>query len=210
MYSTWHSWTFQESLKSRQEINLKMLKSKFVRCALSSSPTLTRLYLQSLLRIRTSRIVMVWKSLARLILRACARSESSLKWISWTKALIARISSVYEIIPFVIEQTFILFYLFIIDNRVIPLRKGYVAVVNRSQRDIQNDLPVKLGLKQEMEFFQSHPKYRNMLSRCGTRNLAKILNQILMAHIRECLPEIKTRIARLLLNVQNNLTGLGA
>ena len=80
--------------------------------------------------------------------------------------------------------------------------RGYIAVVNRSQKDIIEDLPIRQGLIKEQKFFQSHPKYRDTLSKCGTSNLARSLNQILMLHIRDSLPDIKIRIVALLNSVQ--------
>jgi replication fork clamp-binding protein CrfC len=97
----------------------------------------------------------------------------------------------------------------ILENKVIPLKKGYIAVINRSQRDIAENLEIRKGLAKESAYFQSHSKYRSMLSKCGTRNLANLLNSILIHHIRDVLPEIKTRIARMLANVSANLDNLG-
>mmetsp|Transcript_2441 Transcript_2441/g.3374 ORF Transcript_2441/g.3374 Transcript_2441/m.3374 type:complete len:749 (-) Transcript_2441:107-2353(-) len=97
----------------------------------------------------------------------------------------------------------------ILNNKIIPLRKGYVAVMNRSQKDIQDNLPIRKGLAKESAFFQAHPKYRHLLDRCGTVNLAKTLNSILMHHIRDCLPDIKARISSLMMNIQSNLEALG-
>ena len=77
-----------------------------------------------------------------------------------------------------------------------------MAVVNRSQKDINEDLPIRQGLIKEQKFFQSHPKYRDILTKCGTVNLSRSLNQILMLHIKESLPEIKARIVALLNSVQ--------
>ena len=82
------------------------------------------------------------------------------------------------------------------------LHSGYVAVVNRSQKDINDELPIRQGLLKEQKFFQSHPKYRDILSKCGTVNLARSLNQILMLHIRDCLPDIKSRIMAVMASVQ--------
>lgn len=97
----------------------------------------------------------------------------------------------------------------ILNNQVIPLRRGYIAVVNRSQKDIMENLPIRTGIAKETKFFQTHPKYRNMLSKCGTQNLARTLNQMLMHHIRDCLPEIKARINKMLMNVDSNIASLG-
>ena len=63
----------------------------------------------------------------------------------------------------------------ILSNRVIPLRKGYIAVVNRSQKDIQDNIPIQQGLQKELKYFQSHQKYRNLISKCGTVNLVNTI-----------------------------------
>jgi len=97
----------------------------------------------------------------------------------------------------------------ILDNKVIPLRRGYIAVINRSQKDIIENLEIRKGLAKEFSYFQSHPRYRNMIMKCGTRNLARTLNQLLMHHIRDVLPDIKSRISKLLLQVTTNLDALG-
>lgn len=97
----------------------------------------------------------------------------------------------------------------VISNRVVPLRRGYIAVVNRSQKDIMDELPIRKGLLKEQAFFQSHPKYRHLIAKCGTSNLARALNQILMHHIRDCLPDIKSRIMGMIVDVQSNIDQLG-
>jgi dynamin 1-like protein len=97
----------------------------------------------------------------------------------------------------------------ILGNRVVPLRRGYIAVVNRSQKDIQENVPIRQGLAKEQVFFQEHPKYRALLSKCGTSNMARTLNQILMMHIRDCLPEIKSKINKMMSEVQQNLDAIG-
>jgi len=79
----------------------------------------------------------------------------------------------------------------ILNNRVVPLRRGYIAVKNRSQQAIQTNSSIREGLAGEQKFFATHPRYRNMLAKCGTANLSRTLNQILMHHIRDTLPDIK-------------------
>jgi dynamin 1-like protein len=97
----------------------------------------------------------------------------------------------------------------VLNNQVIPLRRGYIAVVNRSQKDILENLPIRTGIAKETKYFQTHPKYRNMLAKCGTQNLARTLNQMLMVHIRDCLPEIKAKINKMLQGVCSNIASLG-
>jgi len=94
-------------------------------------------------------------------------------------------------------------------NRVIPLRRGYVGVINRGQRDITQKRSIREGLKKEMEFFKNHPSYRSLSHRCGTATLSKMLNSILMHHIRDCLPEIKNRITGMMADIQQELDALG-
>ncbi|KAL3767340.1 hypothetical protein ACHAWO_007283 [Cyclotella atomus] len=100
----------------------------------------------------------------------------------------------------------------ILGNKVIPLRRGYVAVVNRGQRDIDADLSIRNGLRNEERFFRTHPVYsrdRSIAGKCGTMNLARNLNGILIHHIRDCLPELKIRIANMMGDVQEELDALG-
>lgn len=82
-------------------------------------------------------------------------------------------------------------------------------MINRSQKDIAEGVPIRKGLAKEAGFFSAHPKYRTMITKCGTANLARSLNQILMLHIRDCLPEIKSKIAQMMCEVQASLDELG-
>lgn len=97
----------------------------------------------------------------------------------------------------------------ILSGRVYPLKLGFVGVVNRSQQDIQGNRPMEEALKAEAEFFRHHPAYRNIATRCGTHFLAKTLNQTLMAHIRERLPDIKARLNTLMGQTQQELASYG-
>jgi dynamin 1-like protein len=100
----------------------------------------------------------------------------------------------------------------ILMNRVIPLRRGYIGVINRGQKDILSDLSIRNGLKKEELFFKSHPSYsRNttLLNKCGSGRLAKELNVMLMHHIRDCLPELKNRISHMVSDVDTELDALG-
>jgi len=97
----------------------------------------------------------------------------------------------------------------ILNNRVVPLRRGYIAVKNRSQKAIQDNSSIRDGLQEESRFFAGHPKYRSMLSKCGTTNLSRTLNQILMHHIRDTLPDIKSRINRMMTDTQCQIDALG-
>ncbi|KAL2010728.1 hypothetical protein VTN00DRAFT_6535 [Thermoascus crustaceus] len=97
----------------------------------------------------------------------------------------------------------------ILAGRIIPLRLGYVPVVNRGQRDIENKRPISYALEHEKNFFESHKAYRNKASYCGTPYLARKLNLILMMHIKQTLPDIKARISSSLQKYTSELAQLG-
>lgn len=97
----------------------------------------------------------------------------------------------------------------ILAGRIIPLRMGYVPVVNRGQRDIDNKKPIQAALEAERAFFENHKAYRNKSSYCGTPYLARKLNLILMMHIKQTLPDIKARISSSLQKYTSELESLG-
>jgi dynamin 1-like protein len=63
-------------------------------------------------------------------------------------------------------------------GRMIPLKLGYIAVMNRSQQDILDGKPIREALRKEMTFFKDHPLYSTIAHRCGTPYLAKMLNRV--------------------------------
>ncbi|KAJ3027153.1 UNVERIFIED_CONTAM: vacuolar protein sorting-associated protein 1 [Siphonaria sp. JEL0065] len=97
----------------------------------------------------------------------------------------------------------------ILAGRIIPLRLGYVPVVNRGQRDIENNKKISLALDAEKNFFENHQSYRSKAQYCGTPFLARKLNLILMHHIKNTLPEIKAKIGAGLAKYQQELAQLG-
>ncbi|KAJ6852460.1 dynamin-related protein 3A-like isoform X1 [Iris pallida] len=64
---------------------------------------------------------------------------------------------------------------FLLGN-VIPLRLGYVGVVNRSQHDINKNRAIKDALAFEESFFRLNPVYHGLSHCCGIPQLAKRLN----------------------------------
>lgn len=97
----------------------------------------------------------------------------------------------------------------ILAGRIIPLRLGYVPVVNRGQKDIIDKKAISSALEHEKSFFENHKAYRNKASYCGTPYLARKLNLILMMHIKQTLPDIKARIAGSLQKYSAELATLG-
>ncbi|XP_005163106.1 dynamin-1-like protein isoform X2 [Danio rerio] len=95
----------------------------------------------------------------------------------------------------------------VLMGRVIPVKLGLIGVVNRSQLDINNKKSVADSIRDEHGFLQK--KYPSLANRNGTKYLARTLNRLLMHHIRDCLPELKTRINVLSAQYQSLLSSYG-
>ncbi|XP_005106583.1 dynamin-1-like protein isoform X1 [Aplysia californica] len=95
----------------------------------------------------------------------------------------------------------------VLCGRIIPVKLGIIGVVNRSQADINSKKDLQEALKDEASFLQK--KYPSIASRNGTPYLAKTLNRLLMHHIRDCLPELKTRVNVLIAQFQSLLNSFG-
>ncbi|CAG8464803.1 25837_t:CDS:10, partial [Racocetra persica] len=67
----------------------------------------------------------------------------------------------------------------ILAGRIIPLRLGYVPVVNRGQKDIDSRKAIAAALEAEKNFFENHPAYKSKAQYCGTPFLARKLNMSL-------------------------------
>ncbi|XP_058801730.1 dynamin isoform X6 [Phymastichus coffea] len=84
----------------------------------------------------------------------------------------------------------------ILENKLLPLRRGYIGVINRSQKDIDGRKDIKAALAAERKFFLSHPSYRHLADRSGTPYLQRVLNQQLTNHIRDTLPALRDRLQK--------------
>ncbi|XP_072152342.1 dynamin isoform X10 [Bemisia tabaci] len=93
----------------------------------------------------------------------------------------------------------------ILENKLLPLRRGYIGVVNRSQRDIEGRKDIKAAMAAERKFFLGHPAYRHMADRLGTPYLQRVLNQQLTNHIRETLPGLRDRLQKQMLTLEKEV-----
>ncbi|KAF7660503.1 hypothetical protein LDENG_00281090 [Lucifuga dentata] len=93
----------------------------------------------------------------------------------------------------------------ILENKLLPLRRGYVGVVNRSQKDIDGKKDIRAALAAERKFFLSHPAYRLIAERMGTPHLQKTLNQQLTNHIRDTLPSLRSKLQSQLLSLEKEV-----
>ena len=65
-------------------------------------------------------------------------------------------------------------------------------MVNRSQQDIYDNKSIQDALKDEIFYLQK--KYPMLASRNGSTYLITTLNRLLIAHIREHLPDLKAKV----------------
>lgn len=95
----------------------------------------------------------------------------------------------------------------ILCGRVIPVKLGIIGVVNRSQQSINDKKTIEDQLRDEAAYLQR--KYPTLATRNGTPYLAKTLNRLLMHHIRDCLPDLKTRVNVMASQFQSLLNSYG-
>ncbi|GAW81215.1 dynamin-like protein [Plasmodium gonderi] len=95
-------------------------------------------------------------------------------------------------------------------NDEITLRLGYTGVVNRSTADIKKGKSIAQSLKDELEFFQTHPVYKKLPSTLyGTTSLTDKLTKVLLRHIKNFLPDIKVEINDKIRYINDKLYELG-
>ncbi|KAK2139926.1 hypothetical protein LSH36_1555g00016 [Paralvinella palmiformis] len=95
----------------------------------------------------------------------------------------------------------------VLCGRVIPVKLGIIGVINRSQADINNHKEISEALKDESSFLSK--KYPGIANRNGSAYLARTLNRLLMHHIRDCLPELKTRVNVMAAQFQQLMNSFG-
>ncbi|XP_004928592.1 dynamin isoform X5 [Bombyx mandarina] len=93
----------------------------------------------------------------------------------------------------------------VLENKLLPLRRGYIGVVNRSQKDIDGRKDIAAALAAERKFFLSHPSYRHLADRLGTPYLQRVLNQQLTNHIRDTLPSLRDKLQKQLLTLEKDV-----
>lgn len=93
----------------------------------------------------------------------------------------------------------------ILENKLIPLRLGYIGVVNRSQLSIDKKKDISKALEDERKFFMQHEYYRNFANRMGIPYLQKLLNQTLTKHIREKLLNLQDTLRKQVISLKQKI-----
>ncbi|RWS18722.1 dynamin-like isoform X10, partial [Leptotrombidium deliense] len=76
----------------------------------------------------------------------------------------------------------------------VPLKRGYIGVVNRSQSDITTNKDIKAAIEAEAQFFETHPAYKDIAHRLGTPYLQRSLNEQLIKHIKKSMPGLMQKL----------------
>ncbi|NXJ76399.1 MX protein, partial [Trogon melanurus] len=88
------------------------------------------------------------------------------------------------------------FIMNVMQNLVLPLKRGYMMVKCGGQQDIYNKPTLADAICQEREFFQTHSRFSILLEekRATIPHLAEKLSNELVRHIIETLPTLKNQI----------------
>lgn len=95
----------------------------------------------------------------------------------------------------------------VLSGKLIMIRLGIIGVVNRTQQDIINKKPIQKAIEDEAAFL--HRRYPTIAEKNGQPYLSKRLSQLLMRHIRDCLPDLKLRVNSLISKYQAQLNSYG-
>lgn len=98
----------------------------------------------------------------------------------------------------------------VLSNQRKPLKLGYVMVKNRSQREVEQNIPAAQARRNEEAYFRNHKVFSKMSRKYfGTDNLVKKLTDVLVTRVHEALPGMKKEIYGLLERVTSELDDIG-
>lgn len=85
----------------------------------------------------------------------------------------------------------------------IPVKLGIIGVVNRSQKDINDNKSMRETLKSEKEFLKAN--YPDIYKKHGNKMLADTLQSILLMHIEKTLPGLRKELYDTKIRLENEL-----
>ncbi|XP_038657392.1 interferon-induced GTP-binding protein Mx3-like isoform X1 [Scyliorhinus canicula] len=95
----------------------------------------------------------------------------------------------------------------IVRNIVVELRKGYMIVKCRGQKDINDKLTLDDAIRKEKAFFEDHEQFRQLLDegKASIPCLASRLTTELVNHINRSLPQLRKDVEMKLSNTMQHL-----
>ncbi|XP_073440809.1 interferon-induced GTP-binding protein Mx2-like [Dendrobates tinctorius] len=99
----------------------------------------------------------------------------------------------------------------VVQNKVYILRKGYMMVKCRGQREIQENISHEKAVQNEKNFFANHEHFRGLIQRgqATVPHLAERLTKELVYHISKTLPNIEHQIRSKLRDAEEQLEQIG-
>ncbi|KAI1899078.1 hypothetical protein AGOR_G00057780 [Albula goreensis] len=96
----------------------------------------------------------------------------------------------------------------IVENKVIPLSKGYLIVKCRGQKDIDDKISLSEATRREREFFRNHEYFSSLPNKdkATTQCLANKLTHDLVNHIKSSLPIICEDVKKILWDTKKALS----
>jgi dynamin 1-like protein len=94
-------------------------------------------------------------------------------------------------------------------GRVYPLQLGYIGIICRNEAASRKGVSFEDAIKSEEEFLSKSRIFRHLTHQCGVPHLAKRLHELLLRHIAEALPDLRTRISDLAEQFQEELNSYG-
>ncbi|KAM4588632.1 interferon-induced GTP-binding protein Mx-like [Odontesthes bonariensis] len=100
----------------------------------------------------------------------------------------------------------------IVQNKVIPLKKGYMIVKCRGQQEITEKVSLTEAIEREKAFFYDHPYFQTLYyeGQATVPKLAEKLTLELVHHIQKSLPRLEEQIETKLKQTQGKLDKLGS
>lgn len=96
----------------------------------------------------------------------------------------------------------------ILDGQSVRLRNGWIAVVNRGQQDINQNMSMQAARQNELAFFQRNSAYRGC-SNIGTDFLSNKLSSQLIRAIHQQLPKITNSIDTGIIGLRKEVDSMG-
>uniref|UniRef100_UPI00358FCA1B interferon-induced GTP-binding protein Mx-like isoform X2 n=1 Tax=Myxine glutinosa TaxID=7769 RepID=UPI00358FCA1B len=84
----------------------------------------------------------------------------------------------------------------VLNNESIVLKKGYIMVKCRSQRDIERKITLEEAIEAEKSFFETHSVFKSIEEKCTTPVLANKLTTELVEQINHLLPGLRKEVNR--------------
>jgi len=90
-----------------------------------------------------------------------------------------------------------------LSGNVIPVKLGIIGVINRSQKDINDERTIEESLVKEKQFFQT--EYPTIADKHGTINLGKQLQTLLLSKIKKTFPALKKQVYEMNIKYDNEV-----